>query len=102
MAGAALAMTPGIWLVVGLAMMLHGWAPRWVGLGWAVVGWSLFVVWIGEILNLPSWLLKLTPFAGLPRLPVDSMNWTPVLVETVVAVALMVVGMIGYQRRDIG
>ncbi len=102
MAGAALAMTPGIWLVVGLAMMLHGWAPRWVGLGWAVVGWSLFVVWIGEILNLPSWLLKLTPFAGLPRLPVDSMNWTPVLVETVVAVALMVIGVVGYRRRDIG
>lgn len=101
-AGAGLALVPGVWLVVGVAMLLHGWAPRRVGLGWALVGWSLFVVWIGEILNLPSWLLKLTPFATLPRMPAEPMAWTPVLLETALAVVLVIVGVVGYRRRDIG
>ena len=99
---AGLALVPGIWVVVGVAMVLHGWAPRWVSLGWALVGWSLFIVWIGEILNLPSWLIQLTPFAALPRMPAEAMAWTPVLIESALAIALVGLGLAGYRRRDIG
>ncbi|WP_043496411.1 ABC transporter permease [Georgenia sp. SUBG003] len=99
-AGAA-ALLPGVWLVVGLGMLLLGLAPHLGWLAWLVVGWSLVVTWIGALLSLPDWLLELTPFAQLPQLPVEAMRWTPVLVTTVIAAGLVVLGLARYRRRDL-
>ena len=100
-AGAALALAPGGLLVLGLAVLLHGWAPRWSWLVWVVIGWSLFVVWVGATLGLPEWLTRLTPWAPLPQVPVDPMSWPPVLGAVLLAAALAAVGAVGYRRRDI-
>jgi ABC-2 type transport system permease protein len=99
--GGAAALLPGLWLVVGLGMLLHGWLPHASWLAWLVVGWSLVVTWIGALLNLPEWLLELTPFAQLPQLPVETMRWAPVLVTTAIAAVLLVLGLAGYRRRDL-
>lgn len=101
-AGAALALAPGGLLVLGLAVLLHGWAPRWSWLVWIVIGWSLFVVWVGATLGLPEWLTRLTPWATLPQLPVDAMSWPPVLGLLLLSVGLTGIGAFGYRRRDIG
>ena len=100
-AGAALALAPGGLLVLGLAVLLHGWAPRLTWVVWVVVGWSLFMIWVGATLGLPEWLTRLTPWAPLPQLPVDPMSWTPVLGLLAAAAVLGAVGTIGYTRRDI-
>lgn len=100
-AGGSLALTPAIWLILGVAMLVHGWAPRWDGLVWAVLGWSLTMVWIGPVLGLPQWLTDLTPWSQLPRIPATAMEWAPVLIETVIAVGLVVLGLVGYRRRDL-
>jgi len=99
--GGAAALLPGVWLVVGLGMLLLGWAPHLGWVAWLVVGWSLVVTWIGALLSLPDWLLNLTPFAQLPQLPVEAMRWVPVLVTALIAAALVVVGLVGYRRRDL-
>lgn len=99
---AALALAPGPWLTVSIAMLLYGWWPRLFGLVWAVIGWSLLMVWIGELLNLPQALIDATPFATLPQVPVEPFTWTPWLIETALSVAAVVLGLIGYRRRDIG
>ena len=99
-AGAAV-LVPGVWLVVGLGLLLHGWLPHAGWLPWLVVGWSLVVTWIGALLNLPDWLLELTPFAQLPQLPVETMRWAPVLVTATLAVVLLALGLAGYRRRDL-
>jgi ABC-2 type transport system permease protein len=101
-AGAALALAPGGLLLLGAAVLLHGWAPRWSWVVWLVVGWSLFVVWVGSTLGLPDWLTRLTPWAALPQLPAQAMSWPPVLVSLVVAASLTVMGAVGFRRRDIG
>lgn len=100
-AGGALALTPGIWVVVGIGTCIIGWLPRWGWLTWAVVGWSTFVVWLGALLELPSALVRLTPWHALPVIPGHPMEWAPVLATTVVAVLLLVVGLVGYRRRDL-
>jgi ABC-2 type transport system permease protein len=97
----ALALSPGGLLVLGIAVLLHGWAPRLSWLVWVVVGWSLFMVWVGSLLGLPDWLVRLTPWEALPALPVEEMDWTPVLVVGAAALVLMVVGVWGYRRRDL-
>lgn len=99
--GAALALAPGSLLVVGLAVLLHGWLPRLDWLVWVVIAWSFFIVWVGSILGLPEWLVRLTPWEPLPVLPVEPMDWTGVLLVTGAALALMVLGVWGYRRRDL-
>ena len=98
----AAALLPGVWVVVGLGTMLIGWAPRAAPVAWALVGWSLFVTWIGTLLGLPDRVVDLSPFTALPALPVETMRWTPWLVEALLAVGLVVLGLVGYRRRDIG
>lgn len=101
-AAGALAQAPGGLLLLGLAVLLHGWAPRLSWLVWAVVGWSLVVVWVGAVLGLPGWVTDLTPWAALPQLPVEPMDWPPVLVTTAAAAAFGAFGVWGYRRRDLG
>ena len=72
LAWAALALAPGLWLTVGVGTALVGWAPRLTPLLWALLGWSLFATWVGDLLDLPRVLLDATPFAALPRLIVPS------------------------------
>lgn len=98
---AALVLAPGLWLIVGLAMALHGWAPRLGIIPWVVVGWSLFMLWLGGILDIPERLVQATPFAALPQLPVEPLDWTPIVVMTGLAVVLVAVGLVGFRRRDI-
>lgn len=99
--GAALALAPGGLLILGLAVLLHGWAPHLDWLVWVVIGWSLFIVWVGSVLGLPGWVTRLTPWDPLPAIPVEEMDWTPVLLMTLAAVALMGLGLWGYRRRDL-
>ena len=101
LAGAALAQAPGGLLVLGLAVLLHGWAPRLSWLVWVVIGWSLFVVWVGATLGLPEWLTRLTPWAPLAQVPVEPVSWPPLMALLAGSAALTVVGVVGYRRRDI-
>ncbi len=41
------------------------------------------------------------PWGYLPHLPRDPMGWTAFLVELMLAMALVVVGLVGYRRRGI-
>lgn len=100
-AGAGAAYIPGNLLVVGIMMFLIGWLPRFTGVVWVLVGWSLFTNWFAVLFDLPQWLLNLNPWGHLPHLPVDDIQWAPVLVQTALAFALMALGVWGYTRRNL-
>lgn len=100
--GAALALAPAVWLGVGIFATVFGWAPRLHVLPWLVVGWTLLVSWIGAVVGFPQRILDATPLAVLPQLPAESMSWSPVLVEAVLALGLLALGLAGYARRDVG
>lgn len=99
--GAAAAFLPGVVLVIGVATFLIGWAPRWFGLTWAVVGWTIVVSWLLPLFDVPEWVLKLQPWGNLPHLPTDQMTWGAFLVTLAIGVVLLVLGVAGYRRRDI-
>ncbi|WP_051208355.1 ABC transporter permease [Propionicicella superfundia] len=98
---AACALLPGVVLVLGLAMFLIGWLPRWFGLSWAVVGWTIVVSWLLPLFDVPDWLLKLQPWGHLPHLPADEMTWGAFSVTLAAGAVLLVLGAVGYRRRDI-
>jgi len=99
--GGALALSPGLWLLVGIAMTVYGWVPRLSVLPWVVLGWSVFVLWFGLLLDLPQRVLDSTPFSPLPQLPAEQLAWTPILLVSGIAAVLVVIGLVGFRRRDI-
>ncbi|WP_328911002.1 ABC transporter permease [Streptomyces sp. NBC_00234] len=99
--GAALVQVPAIWLLGGLAVLLYGLLPKVAPAAWGVVGACLLIGWIGPALDLPRPVMNLSPFGHLPKLPGTEMAWTPVLLMTLGAAALVAAGLAGLRRRDI-
>ncbi len=98
---ASLALIPGIVLVMGFAMLLVGWLPRWYGLAWVVIGWSMVASWVLALFNPPDWLIRLQPWGFLPHLPSDPMRWGAFSLELGLGLAMVVAGLVGFRRRDI-
>jgi ABC-2 type transport system permease protein len=53
------------------------------------------------LFNPPDWLLKLQPWGWLPHLPSDPMRWGAFSIELALGLAMLVLGLVGYRRRDI-
>lgn len=99
--GAALAHVPGIWLIVGIGVALFGLVPRAGLLIWAVIAYAGLVGWLGTLLGFPDWAMNLSPLGHTPMLPAEEMVWTPLVIVTLAAGALLVAGLAGFRRRDI-
>jgi ABC-2 type transport system permease protein len=99
--GAALAYAPALWVFVGLAAALFGVAPRLVGVAWGVLGVLAFVGFMGPFLQLPDWVYDLSPLEHVSRLPVADFSLAPELVLTLIAAALVAIGLLAFDRRDL-
>jgi len=100
--GAALAYAPAMWLVVGLAFVLVGWAPRATVASWAVLAACFVIGLLGDLLDLPAWVTRLSPFEHVPKAPAADVTVLPLVVLAAIAAALTRLGLTGLQRRDIG
>ena len=99
---AALAYWPAVMVIVGVAVALFGWLPRAAVAGpWAALGAMWVIVIAGDALHLPSWVLDALPFSATPYQPAEPFSWTPLLILTVVAGALVASGLTRYARRDV-
>ncbi|MBO8189433.1 ABC transporter permease [Streptomyces spirodelae] len=99
--GAGLAYAPALWVTGGVAVLLFGWAPRATALAWAVPAYGFAVGYVGKLLDLPGWLNDLSPFGHIPQLPATELRWTPLVLLTLVAAALIAGGLAGFRRRDL-
>lgn len=91
---------PAIWIMLGVAMLLIAFLPRFTAFVWVYLGFSFFIIYIGSAMDLPDWMGKLSPFGYIPRLPVDEFNATSIIVLTLISIAMFTLGFIGYRRRD--
>ena len=98
---ASMAYIPAILVMIGLAAMLIGWAPKATGLVWVYLAYSFTVVYLGNLLQFPEWVQKLSPFGHIPGIPVESFDWPTAAVLTVIGSVFLALGFIGYNKRDI-
>lgn len=89
-------------LALGAAALAVGWLPTWVGAAGAlpVVGGFLLNV-IADTLHAPAWVRDLSPFVHVPPVPSAPPNWPAVATLLVIAAVLVVIGVAGYDRRDL-
>lgn len=99
---AAAIQIPALWVVLGVAAVLVGWLPRATSLAWLLVAYAGIVGYLGPILQLPEWIGRLSPFSWLPDYPAEELTVLPLVLLTVVAAVLLVVGILGFRRRDLG
>lgn len=98
---AAMVYLPAMWVMIGVAVLLIGFAPGLTGWIWFYLLYSFLVVYLGGLFQFPEWLSKLSQFGHIPKLPVEDMDFMKLSVLTFIAVVLAVVGFVGYNRRDI-
>lgn len=93
---------PAILVLVGVVGLVDGWLPRWTWVGWVLLTFSFVIGWLGGLLKPPQWVVDLSPFSHTPRVPVESVGGAELAVLTLVAVVLVLGGLAGFRRRDVG
>lgn len=101
--GAGLAQAPAALVLAGVAAALFGLAPKAsVAGGWTALGLVVLLLFLGALLQLSHWVLDISPFTHVPKLPGGAVSAAPLVWLSVIAVALAAVGLAGLRRRDIG
>jgi polyether ionophore transport system permease protein len=98
---AAVGQAPAVWVVIGIAALLLAANNRWAPLSWAVLVLFASLGEIGELLNLPSWALTLSPYTHIAKLPVESFDVGSAVALTAIAFALAALAWLKYRARDI-
>ncbi|MFF5078530.1 ABC transporter permease [Actinoplanes sp. NPDC000266] len=101
--GVALAYLPAVWLVVGVAVLAFGWLPRPAPVvAWLVVAYCAVITLFADSFDLPGWSRQASPFTHTPQVPRAELTIAPLLVTVLLAAALVVAGLAGLRRRDVG
>jgi ABC-2 type transport system permease protein len=98
--GAALAQLPAVWVLGALVVGLFGLAPDAIRLAWAALGACLMLWFLGPLLDLPDWVLELSPYEHVPAIPAADFAAGPLLVLTAVAALITAAGLVAFGRRD--
>jgi len=98
---AALVQLPAVWVLAALAVALFGLLPRAAPVAWGFLAGCLVLSLLGPILRLDQWMLDVSPFTHVPRLPAAAFAPAPLVWLAAVAAALTALGLAGLRRRDI-
>ncbi|SEG73882.1 ABC-2 type transport system permease protein [Nonomuraea solani] len=100
---ASLTRLPSILVLAALTALLYGLLPRLAAIvAYTALGLCLLLEFAVELLHADPSLLRLSPFAQTPGLPIAEFALTPLLLLTVIATALTTAGLTALHRRDLG
>jgi ABC-2 type transport system permease protein len=88
-------------VLVALTWLAYGLSARWAGVGWLALTFCVVVLVFGELLQLPRWLVGLSPFTHLALVPAESFAWELVLWQLALAAVLGTAGIVALRRRDL-
>ena len=91
---------PSVLFFIGLAALALGWAPKLCKTVYVYLGYSFALNYFGGMLDLPEWFSKTAVQSWIPRMPVDKFDAAIFITMTMISIALMVLGYIGYGKRD--
>ncbi|HZM84494.1 MAG TPA: hypothetical protein VFC19_52915 [Candidatus Limnocylindrales bacterium] len=98
----ALVQVPATWVLTGIVVAAFGFLPRLTAAGWVALVGFLLLAEVGPLLELDQWIMNLSPYAHVPKLPGAEFTVTPVVALVAVATLLVAAGLAGFRRRDVG
>lgn len=98
---ALLIQAPAAWLIFAIALAIFAGRPAWTPAGWVIAALAFLIAELGVAFGLPGWVLDLAPFTHTPRVPQVPITWTPLVLLSTAAVALVVAAALAFDRRDI-
>ena len=99
---AHLNLIPAVLVVLGLCALLYGWAPVLLApVAWTLVGVMVLVGNFGTLLDLPDWLVDVSPLSHPAQVPVEDLTVVPLVVLLVLALVGAGLGLLGLRRRQI-
>ncbi|WP_245664070.1 ABC transporter permease [Nocardia arthritidis] len=103
MTGVALVYLPAVWALVAVAAVCVGWVPRAaVTMAWAAFAYCAVALLFTAAFDLPGLFDDASPFTHIPKAPLQTVTAGPISVITLTALAGLVIGLIGFRRRDVG
>lgn len=99
--GSALVQLPAVLILAGVVAIVVGWIPSASGLAWAAGGLALAIGLFGPMLDLPTAVLRLSPYYSVPKVTESGTDWSPILIQLAIAAVLLAVAAVGMRRRDI-
>ncbi len=96
-----LAYLPAELVIAAVAVLLYGFVPRAFALAWAAFGAVTFIGLLGSGLQLPDWVLNLSPLTHVGKPPVDAINTTALAWLGLAAALLASAAFTGFRRRRI-
>jgi ABC-2 type transport system permease protein len=97
----ALVQVPAVWVLAAVAVALVGLAPRFAAVAWGALGVCVVLGLVGAALQLDQWVMDLSPFTHVPKVPGDALSATPLVLLLAMAAALGGAGLAGLRRRGI-
>lgn len=88
-------------IFLGISACLVGWLPKLTSLNYGYLVVGFFVQYFGKLLKLPDWTKKITPFGFINQVPVKNFDVSTFWFQIGIAVILIVIGYLGYQKRDL-
>ncbi|WP_204123022.1 ABC transporter permease [Lacticaseibacillus mingshuiensis] len=92
---------PALLVVCGIGALLVGLLPRLQSLVWILPIYGVISLYLGPLLDFPTWATRLTPYGWVNEVPVKAIQWAPVGWMTALACVLFVLGYLAYRRRDL-
>jgi ABC-2 type transport system permease protein len=98
---AALVQAPAVAVLAAVAVALVGLAPRATVAAWGYLVAAALVGQLGGVLRLPGWVVGLSPFRHLPKVPAEHVTAGWPLWLAGLAVCVAAAGLLGFRRRDV-
>jgi putative exporter of polyketide antibiotics len=98
--GGALVQLPAVWTLAAVTVVFFGLLPRVTPIAWGALALCLLFGQFGAIFNFDQWLLDISPFTHVPRLPGGDVTAVPLVLLSVIAAAMAAAGLAGLRRRD--
>jgi ABC-2 type transport system permease protein len=98
---AAWVQVPAMLVLAGLAIAVFGALPKLaIAVTWSAFAFCLILSQFGGVLNLPQWVMNISPFTHTPAAPAASVAVVPLVMLAAVAVVLAIAGLAAFRRRD--
>lgn len=92
---------PAVLFFTALAGLALGWRPELGRLIYVYLTYSFFLNYFEELLKVPNWLAKTAPQSWLSKMPLQDFDLRLFVMLTLVSLSLMILGYLGYSRRDL-